>query len=249
MAGTAGSRLFLALLLVSAPAVGAITDCCTPQADGECCPGLSMNDLADNLTLGEDDKLRIVYDPERCCSADGSEPDGCKWYYGVPGCSVCRDVCGEDDDACVLCPDSSGGSGAKGTASVVGRSSDGGDLWPADYVDDEFEADPTFGSIDFRDPEQYECSNCSWDSMTKLEQRLLTQRSRSMVCDSTCLKDSGDSHYGVTLCDYFKAGKECRACCHVSAREEVRLSINAVTDSVCRAGGTKRGRESTTEDA
>lgn len=210
-AGSRASRLVLAVLLVSVPAVGAITDCCTPQADNDCCPELSMTHLADNLVLREEDKLRIVHDPARCCSVDGSEPPiGCRMAYEVPGCSFCRGVCQDGDESCVLCPDSSNESGGKGADSDTDGSSDGDDLWP------EFEPDPTFGSMDYRDPEQYECSRCSWDSMTKLEQRLLTQRQRSMVCDSTCLKDSGDPHYGVTLCDYFQSGKECRACCHVS---------------------------------
>lgn len=219
-AGKRASRLVMAVLLVSAPAVGAITDCCTQEADGECCPELSMKHLADNLILSEEDKLRIVYDPARCCSVDGSEPPiGCM-AYEVPGCTFCRGVCDDGDDSCVPCPDSSDESGGKSANAVTDGSSDEDSLWPDDS---EFEAAATFGSMDYRDPEQYECSRCSWDSMTKLEQRLLTQRQRSMVCDSTCLKDSGDPHFGVTLCDYFQSGKECRACCHVSTLKYGKL--------------------------
>lgn len=64
------------------------------------------------------------------------------------------------------------------------------------------------------DSEDSECSTCY--TMTALEQRLLNERSRSLVCDSTCLTSSGHDEYGVNMCNYFNAGLECRACCHVS---------------------------------
>lgn len=100
------------------------------------------------------------------------------------------------------------------------------DLWGMfgqadDESEDEITLHQTPGSYDFSDdPGQYDCSACSWDRMSKLEQRLLTQRSRSMVCDSSCLQNSGDANYGVTLCNYFNSGKGCRACCHVSLQHQ-----------------------------
>lgn len=109
---------------------------------------------------------------------------------------------------------------AKMASSHSGEDTD--DLWGMfgqndDESKDEIALKQTPGSYDFSDdPEQYDCSACSWDRMSKLEQRLLTQRSRSMVCDSSCLQNSGDADYGVTLCNYFNSGKGCRACCHVS---------------------------------
>lgn len=220
MAGKRASSLVMAALVVWTTAVGAaVTDTCCDVQDGkECCPKPSIADNADNLLLPEDSKLQIVYDPERCCS-DGSAV-GCT-AYGVAGCSFCKNVCDEGDDSCVVCPVdhvvpvSTTVSGEPEDEDATSADTD--DLTP---VVDDFDTTQTPGSYDFSDdPEQYECSNCSWDSMSKLEQRLLTQRSRSMVCDSSCLHDSGDPNYGVTLCNYFESGKECRACCHVSHRQ------------------------------
>lgn len=65
--------------------------------------------------------------------------------------------------------------------------------------------------------EDYDCSLCSSDNMSELQQRLLKQRSRSIVCDDSCLLPKGNPTYGVTLCNYFDISKACRACCHVSA--------------------------------
>lgn len=62
-----------------------------------------------------------------------------------------------------------------------------------------------------------DCLACSWDSLSTLEQRLLKQRSRSLVCDESCLTSEGHSEYGVHLCNYFNSGRECRACCQVSS--------------------------------
>lgn len=74
------------------------------------------------------------------------------------------------------------------------------------------------GSYDFsyEFSSDYDCSACSWENMSVLEQRLLKERSRSLICDSSCLTSAGHDAYGVHLCNYFNAGKECRACCHVS---------------------------------
>ena len=75
------------------------------------------------------------------------------------------------------------------------------------------------GSYDFYEESgEYDCSSCAWGDMSALKRRKLTERSRSMVCDSTCLTGEGDADYGVTLCNYFNEGKECRACCHVRER-------------------------------
>lgn len=217
MAGRRASRLALVALVVCTAAVGAtVTDtCCDVSGGSGCCPKPSIVDNADNLALPEDSKLRVVYDPERCCSDDSAF-----WCaaYGVTGCSFCRNVCDENDDSCVACP-----VDHQLVSTTVPREPKDDDAITTDKddsrpADDDFDASRSFGSYDFSDdPEQYECSNCSWDGMSKLEQRLLTQRSRSMVCDSSCLHDSGDPNYGVTLCNYFNAGKECRACCHVSS--------------------------------
>lgn len=68
----------------------------------------------------------------------------------------------------------------------------------------------------YGDLEDYDCSLCSLDNMSELQQRLLKQRSRSIVCDDSCLLPKGDPTYGVTLCNYFDLSKACRACCHVS---------------------------------
>lgn len=223
MAGKRASQLAMAALVVCTAAVGVtVTDTCCDVRDGStCCPKPTIAENADNLVLPEDSKLQIVYDPERCCS-DGSA-FGCT-AYGVAGCSFCKNVCDEDDDSCVACPVADGDSA---TTTAYGdpenKDATGTDIDGLSPGVDDFDADQTPGSYDFSDdPEQYECSNCSWDSMSKLEQRVLTQRSRSMVCDSSCLHDSGDPNYGVTLCNYFKAGKECRACCHVSHTEDYR---------------------------
>lgn len=238
------SRLAIfAVLVVSTATIGAttaVTSSCCNAADGStCCPDPSIQDLADNLVLSDENKLRVVYDPERCCSDDASTDTGCL-AYGVEGCSFCRDVCDDNDNACVLCSvaDSSGDgeddvytnapikvpTNAPATSPTNTPNSGATEAtrtavkW--DDIDD-FNED-TNGSLkdlsyDFSsDSEQYDCSNCSWDSMSTVKQRLLTQRSRSMVCDSSCLRDSGDADYGVTMCNYFNAGKECRACCHVS---------------------------------
>lgn len=225
MAGRRASRLALAALVVCTAAFGTtVTDTCCDVKDvenGTCCPKPSIVDNADNLLLPDDSKLRVVYDPERCCSDVSAV--GCT-AYGVAGCSFCQNVCDDTDASCVACPVD---RRTVSTTTVSGESRDGGDdddddatttdtkeLWPA--VDD-FDTKQSPGSYDFSDdPEQYDCSNCSWDGMSTLEQRLLTQRSRSMVCDKSCLSGSGDPNYGVTLCNYFNAGKECRACCHVS---------------------------------
>lgn len=214
MAGRRASRLALAALVVCTAAFGTtVTDTCCDVKDGTCCPKPSIVDNAANLALPEDSKLRVVYDPERCCSDDSAV--GCT-AYGVEGCSFCRNVCDKDDESCVACPVAHDGVFTN-TNTVSGGSEDGDDseeMWPT--VDD-FDARQNPGSYDFSDdPDQYDCSNCSWDGMSTLEQRLLTQRSRSMVCDKSCLSGSGDPNYGVTLCNYFNAGKECRACCHVS---------------------------------
>lgn len=215
MAGRRASRLALAALVVCSAAVGAkVTDSCCGMGDGNtCCPKPSIVDNANNLLLPEDTELRVAYDPKRCCSDDSAV--GCT-AYGVAGCTFCRNVCEEDDDSCVVCPVAS-----DQVFTTVPREPEDDDTVTTDTDDfsqvDDFDARQNPGSYDFSDdPDQYECSNCSWDSMSTLKQRLLTQRSRSMVCDSSCLHDSGDPNYGVTLCNYFNAGKECRACCHVS---------------------------------
>lgn len=211
MASWRASRLALAaLLVVCTAAVGAtkVTDTCCDAPDGStCCPMPPIADNAENVLLPASSKQKVVYD-QRCCLDESAV--GCT-AYGVAGCSFCRDVCDQGDDSCVVCPISpaSPREPEEEDATSQGTSDDS-------RMIAEFDADQTPGSYDYSDPEQYECSNCSWDSMSKLEQRLLTQRSRSMVCDSSCLHDSGDPNYGVTLCNYFKAGKECRACCHVS---------------------------------
>lgn len=213
MAGRRASRLTFTALALCTAAVGAtaVTDSCCGVSDGSmCCPKPPIVDKADNLLLPEDSKLRVVYDPERCCSEDSAGSAAECTAYGVTGCSFCRNVCDEGDDSCVECPVAHD----RVSTPVVGESeddeSDSDDLSP---MEGDFDASTRPGSYNFDD---YDCSNCSWDGMSLLEQRLLTQRSRSMVCDKSCLYNSGDANYGVTMCNYFDHGKECRACCHVS---------------------------------
>lgn len=229
--------IFHAVLVVSTATIGAttaVTSSCCNVADGStCCPEPSIQVLADNLVLSDENKLRVVYDPERCCSDDASTATGCL-AYGAEGCSFCRNVCGDDnDDSCVLCSvaDSSGtdadnvSTNAPTTTPPTNTPNSGAPeatggpvVWDdIDEFNEDINASMTDLSYDFSsDSEQYDCSSCSWDNMSSVKQRLLTQRSRSMVCDSSCLRDSGDADYGVTMCNYFNAGKECRACCHVS---------------------------------
>ncbi|CAM9919718.1 unnamed protein product [Ectocarpus sp. 8 AP-2014] len=230
MVRTRANRLAFAFLVVStATAEEIVTDNCCDSRDGNaCCPGLPIVDDAANLPLPEESKLKVMYDPARCCSDGFETAVGCT-AYGAAGCSFCRDACDTDDESCVLCSvaDSSGAEAA--TVSTPNESEDEDDFFDAvsddtddiwvlldgDKFDENIVASQSPGSYDFSDdPEQYDCSTCSWDGMSRLEQRILTQRSRSMVCDTTCLQDVGDPSYGVTLCNYFNAGKECRACCH-----------------------------------
>ncbi|CAM9705042.1 unnamed protein product [Scytosiphon promiscuus] len=230
MADARASRVRFAVLAVFATGAvrASITDTCCDAPDASvCCPKPSIVDDAANLSLTDDRKLRIVNDPARCCSDSSEAAVGCT-AYGVAGCSFCRDVCDKYDDSCVLCSiaDSLAATAVAQTPTpkageeVDSKQDAADDLWEmfedADHgSEDEIALNQTPGSYDFSDdPEQYDCSACSWDRMSNLEQRLLTQRSRSMVCDSSCLHNSGDADYGVTLCNYFNSGRGCRACCH-----------------------------------
>lgn len=200
----------------------ATTNCCE-EGSTTCCPQPSIYDLSRGM--------RVVLDTDQCCS--GSSDDSWCSPYGVAGCSFCKDECPSDDASCVRCPSAiaegvQGGdqSGSRGslpqqdglgpgdadmwTDEDMGQAS--GHLnWASNVVTKE-----TVGSYDFSYSfrTDHDCVACSWDRRTDLERRLLDQRSRAMVCDVSCLT-GGDGKHGVALCNYFNAGKECRACCQV----------------------------------
>lgn len=227
--GTSATRLTLAFLAISAGTVGATgTDCCDADDGDACCPMPPILDKAEDY--GQSSSLRVVFASERCCP-EGSGVVGCSAYEAT-GCSFCRDVCDEADTSCVLC------SVATSTAVEVAVSPvpDGyltgewyppydpettDDLWGgfdsgAEEWNSDIAAMMSPGSYDFYEESgDYDCSSCAWGDLSALKQRKLTERSRSMVCDPTCLTWDGDEDYGVTLCNYFNEGKECRACCHV----------------------------------
>lgn len=242
--GTATARLTLAVLAISAGGTvggtGTTTDCCKAKDDDKCCPQPPILDGAEDYGKGGSTQ-RVVLAPERCCP-DGTDVVGCS-AYGATGCSFCRDVCDKADTSCVLCsvatatsPQTPAPSNTyvavdewspspndlETTDGLWGGFNDGSEEW--DWNSEDISAMLWGGSYEFSMPwgpggggaEEYDCSSCAWGDMSALKQRKLTERSRSMVCDSTCLDDAGHDEYGVTLCNYFNNGKECRACCHVS---------------------------------
>lgn len=209
-----------AALAVFGVAVGGTARSCCGDVDGDaCCPALSIKADAVNYDLPEDMKLRIVYEPDRCCPSN--ESDDCM-AYEVHGCTLCQNVCADGEDSCVVCP-----SDTTDSVTIVPTAPGTDDLWSAfghsdEKWDDDFDVAMTPGSYDFTSqPEEYDCSACAWENMPHLKQRVLIDRSRDLVCDSTCLNSGGDAKYGTTLCNYFNAGRECRACCHVSLAEVV----------------------------
>lgn len=227
-------RLAVAVLAFSSKFVGgtaSTTSCCGSAP--ECCPQPSVGDDAQNW--------KVVYDQPTCCPGPSSGAVGCS-AYGAGGCRFCKDDCGGlPADQCVECssipsrlitidgpsPAQSGnpyhGPPTPGNTQepvfdpdadddISGVFNDGGDP-DMDWAED-IDRILQPGSYNFNDDE-YDCASCAWDNMPKLKQRLLTERSRSMVCDTTCLKKKGDDDFGVNMCNYFNAGRECRACCHV----------------------------------
>lgn len=233
--GTAATRLTLAVLAISAGAIGVTgtgTNCCDADDRDACCPTPPILDKASDYGMSSSE--RVVLDKARCCQ-DGSPPTDCS-AYGATGCSKCRDACDEADTSCVLCPKATPADAYTVPSAPDGyltgewyppydpettETTDG--LWGAfgygtEEWDSDIEAMMSPGSYDLGDTGEYDCSSCAWGDLSALKQRKLTQRSRSMVCDSTCLQGGGDDDYGVTLCNYLDEGKECRACCHVRER-------------------------------
>lgn len=227
----------MAVLAFSVELIGgtAATGCCEPASGSNCCPEPSVGDLAR--------QWKVTHDLAGCCP-DPSGAVGCA-AYGASGCRFCKDDCGDmPDDQCIAC--SSIPSGVNNTNEpppaadppiggdnnsqpvfdpaldddISGVFSDG-DEPDVDWAED-IDRVLQPGSYYFGD-DDYDCASCAWDNMPIAKQRLLTERSRSMVCDTTCLKRKGDHNYGVNMCNYFNAGRECRACCHVSRR---RLNVH-----------------------
>lgn len=238
--GTSATRLTLAFLAISAGAIGATgTDCCEADDGDACCPNPSILDKANDY--GHSSSQRVVFASERCCP-DGSGVVGCSAYEAA-GCCFCRDVCDDADESCVLCSVATSTTTTVVADAVVDpvavspvpdgyitgewyppydpEATDGlWDLFGTEEWNSDIEAMMSPGSYDFYEESgEYDCSSCAWGDLSALKQRKLTERSRSMVCDSTCLTWDGDEEYGVTLCNYFNEGKECRACCHVRENE------------------------------
>lgn len=234
------NRAAVAIFVTCSAKVGgttiSIADCCPPLADGlvdgqACCLDLSTLDDSTSYNKADDHKLKVLYSPTTCCPSDGNWSENCT-TYDVPGCMLCRDNCEGEGDLCVQCDDGLYTStfAKPHSTGEWGPSSDGSDdLWGAfeEFVEPErgdsmaTSVSPggysNYYSYDYTETtNEYDCSTCAWEGMSKLEKRILTDRKRSMVCDSSCLKRSGDALYGVNLCNYFNAGKGCRACCHVS---------------------------------
>lgn len=226
--------VFLLVVSVGVHASETTTNCCEVDSEA-CCPNPSIGDIANDL--------RVELDPTRCCP-DPSGELWCG-AYGVGGCTFCKTGCDDDNSECVECPrededtESGNGSASGNDDDSSEDNSEFGDIttsFVTSWVDEDWSDDIAYilepneaqwdddissildpGSYDFsyNINSEYDCSSCSWDSMSALQQRLLVQRSRSLVCDGSCLTTEGHDEYGVTFCNYFNVGRECRACCHV----------------------------------